>query len=162
MWDIYIMRTANVTDDDVARRGVHNTSQSYVVENSMYAFLAIRKETERKLRWDAMVEGAPFELYIPKWRVPDVVSDRIKITVLLEKEVSETRRVITRVQIRAQPHLRNNNIYARVKYIRDYTKTVRYDPIGLANNWEIGCPYIPKSILPDDFPKALQIVVQWL
>jgi hypothetical protein len=30
----------------------------------------LAKETPNKLRWDVLVEGAPFELYIPKWRVP--------------------------------------------------------------------------------------------
>lgn len=29
------------------------------------------KETDNKLRWMADVEGAPFALYIPKWRVPE-------------------------------------------------------------------------------------------
>lgn len=39
----------------------------------MYEFLAYRKETENKYRWDADIDGVRFELYIPKWRVPDVI-----------------------------------------------------------------------------------------
>jgi len=128
----------------------------------MREILAFYKETERKWRWDADVEGTPFELYIPKWRVPEPVPKRIKVKIYLPNEVVEYKQKYLVREINRSPDLRMNKIYADVTYLREHTQTVRYDPIGDDKNWEIGSPYIPKSILPVEFPSTLQIIVEWL
>lgn len=128
----------------------------------MHEILAIRKETEQKFRWDALVGDAPFELYIPKWRVPDIVPSRIKVKVMRDDEIQVTGSTLTQEEVRADPDLKKRDIYSRVEYDREHTKTVRYKPIGDEQNWEIGSPYVPKAILADEFPSILQIVVEWV
>lgn len=39
--------------------------------------------------------------------------------------------------------------------------TIRYTPIGDPKTWEIGKPYIPRSLLPVGTRKRLQIEVRW-
>ena len=51
----------------------------------MIEILADHKGTDSKLRWDADINGAPFELYIPKWRVPDPVPSVIRVRYILRE-----------------------------------------------------------------------------
>ncbi len=115
------------------------------------------KVTEKKLRWIADINGAPFELYIPKRRVPEPWPVQIIVTV-----TDDFRR----------PHVnfhsnqdRSKPIQAIITKVVKHTRTVRYRPHGDNNEWEIGEPYIPKEILeaisPSSIPERLQIEVRW-
>lgn len=124
----------------------------------MYEILEYQKETENKLRWGADVDGTPFELYIPKWRIPDPTPGKVLIRA---QDKIKTTNQFTRDEIEQDPELRNKPIYAEITRITELTKTIRFDPIGDKNNWEIGSPYIPKSILPSEDTKKLYVVIEW-
>ncbi len=47
--------------------------------NNVY-LLHYDKETDNKIRWATIIDGAPFTFYIPKWRVPDPAPSTIKIS----------------------------------------------------------------------------------
>lgn len=127
----------------------------------MFEFLAYRKETENKYRWDADIEGVKFSLYIPKWRVPDGLPGTIYVRIYDVKDAPRDLPAYTRMQIEQQPGLREEKIIARIKRCRDHTKTVRFDPIGDPKNWEIGSPYIPDKILPKADITELIIEIEW-
>ena len=128
----------------------------------MFEILAYKKGTENKLRWDADVEGTPFELYIPKWRIPDPAPGKVLIRIFFSKDKIRSNRQFTPSEIKRNPELKNQPIYAEVTRIREHTKTIRFDPIGDNSDWEIGSPYIPKSLLPaDENIKKLCLVVEW-
>lgn len=125
--------------------------------------LAYKKETENKIRWEVKVDGTLFELYIPKWRIPDPAPESILIRIFLANDNIETKDQYTPDEIKQDPKLRNQSIYSELKRISEHTKTIRFDPIGdpNPNNLEIGSPYIPKSILPSEHIEKLYIVVEW-
>ena len=54
----------------------------------------------------------------------------------------------------------DNSIKVLVKPFKDHTKTVRYAPLGEEKDWQIGEPYIPKSLIPPD-SHFLIIEVKW-
>src|SRR5579884_3935787 len=104
--------------------------------------LATDKLTDRKVRWNAEYHGAPFELYIPQWRVrepiPNVVYVDIEAAHPAEGSVSPPERP-------PSPGASRSTIVALVDKVREHTKTVRYRPRGLPDDWEIGEPYIPQG-----------------
>ncbi|MFZ6021097.1 MAG: hypothetical protein ACOYXO_15970 [Chloroflexota bacterium] len=122
------------------------------------ALLNPSKETERKLRWSAQIEEdqTNFHLYIPKWRVPKPWPGRIYVTIsLFDDSLSDWTPKKT--------HTRNleKNIQTVVKPFRNHTKTRRYKPLGDQSEWEIGEPYIPYSLIPEDFDHLLLLEVEW-
>jgi hypothetical protein len=131
--------------------------------NAIPEILAYKRETKNKIRWDANVDGTIFELYIPKWRIPDPAPERILIRIFLTDDNIETKDQYTPDEIKQDPELRNQPIYSELTRISEHTKTIRFDPIGNPNpnNREIGSPYIPKSILYREDIKRLYIVVEW-
>jgi hypothetical protein len=119
------------------------------------------KETDNKLRWQSMVEGVSFKLYIPKWRVPRPWPVRIIVSVtnIPKDEGSagghrspDSHERVTSLE---QP------IIATLRKVREHTQTVRFAPQGDPDSWEIGEPYIPHSLLPDTSSDAIQIEVRW-
>ena len=52
-------------------------------------------------------------------------------------------------------------IVAIVDEVTEHTKTVRFAPRGKQEEWEIGEPYIPYSLLPDPLPRTVQVEVRW-
>jgi hypothetical protein len=108
--------------------------------------LELKKETENKIRWDKVIDNTPFELYIPKWRVPSPKPREVEIEVLpYNNSAINTPPTIT--QVKNNPNLKNNSIIANLTIFGDHSRTVRYDPMGDENMWEIGSVYIPISIL---------------
>jgi hypothetical protein len=47
-----------------------------------------------------------------------------------------------------------------VKRVSEHTETIRYAPIGDPTYWEIGEPYIPRSLIPSE-PELIEIEVRW-
>jgi len=108
--------------------------------------LELKKETDNKIRWDKVIDNTPFELYIPKWRVPSPKPREIEIEVLPHNN-SVINNPLTITQVKNNPNLKNSSIAANLTIFGDHSRTVRYDPEGNENMWEIGSVYIPISIL---------------
>ncbi|MCG2790900.1 MAG: hypothetical protein L6305_04010 [Actinomycetia bacterium] len=121
------------------------------------------KETDNKYRWDAMVDNAPLEIYIPKWRVPDPYPQRISVQIF---EPADSRCPIVTIhskkEVKEKPGLRLGPITAEVTFTEVKELTVRYDPVLAGNDArEIGSPYIPKTLLDDPPQTRLVIVINW-
>lgn len=127
----------------------------------MYEVLSFAKETENKIRWDCIANKAKFQLYIPKWRVPDPIPLAIYVRLYEVALAPPNIKTYSRQDIELKPFLRSENIFSHVKKSDDKTLTVRFDPIGNTQDWEIGNPYIPESILPSAEIEELIIEVQW-
>ncbi len=112
------------------------------------------KLTDNKIRWNASVEGVQFKLYIPKWRVPDPTPDPIYVTIEKAKESEEP----TVPGIRASP---SKQIRTIVRFVSEHTETIRYRPSGDPQDWELGEPYVPKSLLLRPWPVQIAVIVQW-
>lgn len=130
----------------------------------MGIFLSYEKETDLKYRWRKYIEAddESFKLYILQWRVPEPVPEHIEVSISSNKKEFPATRKFDVSEIESNPNLRNKSIFAEVKFVSDHTKTIRYDPVGEQETWEIGSPYIPLSLLPDKEAKTLYLLVNWL
>jgi len=115
------------------------------------------KETEGKLRWATYVpaDDTKFELYIPKWRVPTPWPGTIFVRVALAPTSTP---VSSRSQGGEQSRL--EPIRVTVTPDRRHTRTFRYTPVGNPQEWEIGQPYIPYSLIPRGSANLI-IEVEW-
>jgi len=127
----------------------------------MKEILAYKKETEGKYRWDAMIDDTQFELYIPKWRIPDPTPSSIHIQISSDQKAFSSFKTYSRKEVEADPTIQGNQIHAIIKFFREHTKTYRYDPIGNSTEWEIGSPYISKSILDNNPATYLYLRIEW-
>jgi hypothetical protein len=116
------------------------------------------KETDNKLRWQADVEGVNFELYIPKWRVPQPWPNRILVRI---SDVSAEAEPQHPPATSASSASVDRPIFAIVEKVREHTQTVRFAPRGDPKGWHIGEPYIPYNLLPTPDSQALRIEVEW-
>jgi len=120
------------------------------------------KVTERKFRWDAMVDDTRFELYIPDWRVPEPIPPRVRVVIYLPGDELPDISQLEYSEAVSAPERLQSPILARVRFVSVHTKTHRFDPIGDPKQREIGSPYIPTSLLPAEIPAELTISVEWL
>ncbi|MBA4399132.1 MAG: hypothetical protein C0396_04595 [Anaerolinea sp.] len=116
-------------------------------------FLNPSRPTQNKIRWTVDVDGAPFHLYIPKWRVPKKIPMGLDVVVdenVKNKQISiETTPLDYPIKVIVQKH-------------STHTRTIRYRPSGEnPNQWEIGEPYIPKDILTEPYPEKVYLEVRW-
>jgi hypothetical protein len=117
--------------------------------------LEFRKETDNKLRWDAPVGDAAFELYIPKEHVPQPWPERVNVTIIPLREHGG---------LGCKGSETPNYIEAHIEPVEGKTKTVRYRPSGDPSLWRIGEPYVPKAILEVlsvSGTETLKLVVEW-
>lgn len=111
------------------------------------------KETDNKLRWVAYIDGVAFHLYIPKWRVPDPWPKSVRVLISRPSDSAA---------YRSGPSIEPENpISVIVERVADHTQTVRFAPIGDPQEWQIGEPYIPFSLLPDPSVRRLRVDVEW-
>ncbi|MCY7363237.1 MAG: hypothetical protein LH629_14405 [Ignavibacteria bacterium] len=127
----------------------------------MKEFLLYSKETENKIRWDTFIEEVKFELYIPKWRIPDNPPDQIKCYFDFSNNLSIGKRLSKSEAIK-DPELKKLPIISKIIKHSDKTKTIRFDPDGNKDEWEIGSPYIPISIIPNGDTESAIIKVEWV
>jgi len=129
-----------------------------MIKITLYA----KKKTPGYLRWDVWVEenGAPFEFYINKWRVPQPWPARIFVSI-----DSFTSDPSDFTQSPYDSDNLNKPIKVLVEHVDEYhTKTTKYTPVGDEKGRQIGEPFIPKSILTSEFssiPDKLIIEVNW-
>ncbi len=129
----------------------------------MYEIIAnFKKTTPNKILWVADVEGVEFKLYIPKWRVPEPEPKQISIKIISPDEDIENKFFITKENIKANPQLRLSNIYSDIVKIAEHSTTIMFDPLGDSKYWEIGSPYIPKTIFREKKYEQLTIIIEWL
>ncbi len=129
----------------------------------MYEIIAeFKRSTRNKILWVADILGVEFRLYVPNWRIPKTIPKRILIKIYSPNEEINNKKFITENNIKINPQLKLSNIYSDVQKIKEHTKTIRFDPLGDPNDWEIGSPYIPKSIFGNSNDEELTIVVDWL
>lgn len=124
-------------------------------------FCTYYKDTSGMHRWDAMVERAPLEIYIYKWRVPEPYPSRISVEIFNRAEYSQSIYPLDRKEVNANPQLCYNPITAEVAFLENHTRTAKYDPVLGKGKREIGNPYIPYTLLSDPPPTRLVIVIKW-
>jgi hypothetical protein len=115
-------------------------------------------ETTNKLRWESENDGVTFSLYIPKRRVPIPWPRQIVVAVCsyeLKTEIPQGDLRASNPIDRRLPIIVVLELEARRKH------TARYRPIGNAETWEVGKPYIPYSLLRSDLPARIQLEVRW-
>ena len=118
------------------------------------------KETLRKLRWGKEINDVMFSLYIPKWRVPKPWPARIYVDIEPAEPPKIIRRHYTRADIKNNQQLKKRPITNLIRSCEEHTKTLRYQPLGDHNEWEIGEPYIPYD-LTHDCTEYLMLTVNW-
>lgn len=129
----------------------------------MYEIIAdFIKSTPNKMVWSVDVEGIEFKLYIPKWRVPEPEPRQILVKIITPDEDIENKLFITKEKIEANPQLRLSKIYSDIIKIEEHSSTIRFDPLGDTRYWEIGSPYIPKTIFGKNKYEQLTIIIDWL
>ena len=126
----------------------------------MKEILMYFKETDNKYRWDADIDGTKFELYIPKWRIPKIVPQKIKVSIYFPPYLPNVSKLTPDFALK-EPDLCTMPIISKVHHHSDHTKTIRYDP-SEQNDPEIGSPYIPFQLLPQKRVDNIVICVQWL
>jgi hypothetical protein len=136
----------------------NNSVQLMEVSMIEMALLKEVKDTENKVRWDAKIDCANFELYIPKWRVPEPWPSLIHVTILPYDR--EQLLVLSKATAYKFPESRKSPIITHLKRFKEHTKTIRYQPEGDITGWEIGEPYIPIPMTYDGADR-LTITVQW-
>jgi hypothetical protein len=123
-------------------------------------YFSASKETENKLRWDTRVGDATFELYIPKWRVPNPWPRAVALCISPRRGHAEDAANLSPQAAHDDPASRLEPIVATVRRLREHTKTLRYDPVGDQSTWEIGSPYIPNE-LTFGGAHLLRLIVLW-
>lgn len=118
------------------------------------------KETDNKLRWDAIVEGVTFSLYVPKWRVPKPWPGSIWVRVIPRRVESDDLPNVSHADVEEDPGLVHEPIIATVVRDREHTETTRFRPVGDDDAWEIGMPYVPKSLVPENAAR-MWVIVMW-
>ena len=119
--------------------------------------LEIEKETPNKLRWGTTIDRVPFEIYIPKWRVPEPWPAKVYVKLKPIKSYSNLPNHLSEVEV---PSVTNRPVVAYVESYKEHKHTLRYRPIGDKETWEIGEPYIPYSLTHNCAP-ILEITVYW-
>ena len=121
------------------------------------ALLRPSKETQNKLRWATQIEAdnAKFQFYIPKSRVPEPWPGRIYVQI--QSFEGDPSRFVPSPIV---PGRLERSIRVLVEPVSEHTCTVRYKPIGDSEEWQIGEPYIPYSLIPPD-SHFLVIVIEW-
>ena len=125
----------------------------------MTEILMYSKETDNKYRWDVDIGETKFELYIPKWRVPNPVPQRIKVDLYYPPNLPNVYHLSCELAL-TDPDLCKLPIIAEVCHHSGLTQTVRFDPIDQKEP-ELGSPYIPFQLIPDGHIERIVICVQW-
>jgi hypothetical protein len=120
------------------------------------ALLRPSKETENKLRWSTHIssDDTDFQIYIPKWRVPEPWPGRILVSIDRFTGSPDDFEDYPTIKSFEEP------IEVILKPIMDHTRTVRFAPLGEPKKWPTGEPYIPFSLIPPD-SDFLRLHVEW-
>jgi len=120
--------------------------------------LKFDKETDRFNRYSGFVDGVKFEIYIEKWRTPSPVPGSIFVEIGIPDDF-EDKTKYKREDTSEKPSNLNKPIYEELGYIEEMTKTIRYDPTAVRNEWQVGSVYIPKDLVPNH--EIISIFIEW-
>jgi len=121
------------------------------------------KSTDNKHRWKMNFDGASYEIYIPKWRVPSPMPMRIRVTISENKSLFPGFQTVKEGDLLKSPEIARQPIYASIAYYMEHTKTIRYEPIGVDTKLrEIGSPYIPKDLVDKYDDSTLYLKIEFL
>ena len=126
--------------------------------SNVTVILHLDKQTENKVRYQAIFKEAKFNLYIPKWRIPNPWPK--KTIVHIDETLEELDRHASQTALNGAAPI-EGPINAIISNVVLHTQTVRFDPQGEKADWEIGATYIPSCLLPDPPPLRLLIQVNW-
>ena len=151
-WYVYTYVNKSVLSDRMSKK-ILSIAGLLARGGDMAEMVALNfyKDTGNKLRFDAYVEEAVFELYIPKRRIPKPWPYSILVSV----EPYQEGMIL--------PHFSGDTsqpIDTIVYWCSDHTKTAHYYPAGEEDALEIGEPYIPYDLIPGT-PKKVRIRVVW-
>ncbi len=124
-------------------------------------FCKYDKETETMYRWKTIVDNAPLEIYINKWRVPDPCPSHISVEIFDLPEYPQSINYLYQEELLANTELYNNSIAARVTFNEDCSLTFKYKTDLNDDVRETGDLFIPKTLLGTLPPKRLIIVINW-
>jgi len=133
------------------------------------SLLTPSKETPNKLRWSADQDGVPFNIYVPKWRVPEPWPRRIHVK-LSDAGCRpdgparvEPPPVIYELSQEEQINwMRKQQIEVDLQLERHHQDTVRYKLTGLPDTWHVGTCYIPQKLLTSSPPRQIRLTINWL
>jgi hypothetical protein len=107
-----------------------------------------------------MVDDAKFSLYMPEWRVPEPPPATIAVLLVPGELPPAHGLTLSSDDAQSAPEFRQKPVVAAVSKTREHTKTMRYDPLGHPDSWEIGSPYIPFQ-LTFDCADIITLIVFW-
>jgi hypothetical protein len=121
------------------------------------------RTTDNKCRWDFHPDGdsAVFSLYVPKWRVPEPWPKFILVEFYPSDEFIPPPDQVSGRMVMNDPSVRQRSIAALIERKAEHLHSVQFRPVGPKDEWEIGEPYIPRSLLPTDSPQMFRFRVDW-
>ena len=122
---------------------------------------AYDKETETMYRWKTIVDNAPLEIYIKKWRVPDPCPSHISVEIFELDEGPRSINYLYQEELLANPELFSDPIVARITYNEKRSVTFMYKSDLNDDVREAGDIFIPQKYLNMLHPKRLIIVINW-
>ena len=119
------------------------------------------KETETMYRWKTIVDNAPLEIYINKWRVPDPCPSHISVEIFELDEGPRSINYLYQEELLANPELFSDPVVARITYNEKRSVTFMYKSDLNDDVRETGDIFIPQTLLGTLPPKRLVIVISW-
>lgn len=123
--------------------------------------LNYHKETENKHRWLIRTADLEFSVYVPKWRVPEPTPAYIRVTIVSNHDLPEKVAHLTFEDVNRNPERAKEPILVQLTPVEELTKTIRFDPVGDPDFWEIGSPYISKDVFEDGPPDPMWLSIRW-
>jgi len=124
-------------------------------------FCKYDKETENMYRWKTIIDNAPFQVYINKWRVPDPCPSHISVEIFDLPEYPQSINYLYQEELLANPKLFSDPIVARITYNEKRSVTFMYKSDLNDDVHETGDIFIPQTLLGTLPPKRLVIVINW-
>lgn len=124
-------------------------------------FCKYDKETENMYRWKTIIDNAPFQVYINKWRVPDPCPSHISVEIYDLPEYPQSINYLYQEELLANPKLFSDPIVARITYNEKRSVTFMYKSDLNDDVRETGDIFIPQKYLNMLHPKRLIIVINW-
>ena len=124
-------------------------------------FCKYDKETENMYRWKTIVDNAPFQVYINKWRVPDPCPSHISVEIFELDKRPRSINYLYQEELLANPELFSDPVVARITYNEKRSVTFMYKSDLNDDVRETGDIFIPQTLLGTLPPKRLVIVISW-
>ena len=81
----------------------------------MYEITAAFRKHNNNMSWVADIQGGEFQLYVPKWRIPEPAPKKILIKIFSPNEEINYKKSATKNQIKSNAKLKHGIIYSVVR-----------------------------------------------